>query len=107
MRRIYIAGPYSIGDKLANVRAAIKAGDELLTAGYEPYVPHLTHYWHELYPHEWERWMKLHREWLLLSDAVVRLFGQSKGADIECEVARGIPIPVFGSVAECMAGSYR
>ena len=107
MRRIYIAGPLGTGDREADVRAAIEAGDELLTHGFAPYIPHLNHYWHEVFPHEWEEWMQLDKEWLLLCDAVVRLFGESKGADIECEVARGIPIPVYGSVAECMDGSYR
>lgn len=107
MRRIYVAGPYTSGDQLANTRAAIAAGDELLGYGFAPYIPHLTHYWDELHPHEWEEWLALDKEWLLLCDAVVRLFGESRGAELECEWAREAGIPVYGSVAECVAESYR
>ena len=107
MRRVYVAGPYTKRDTDANVRAAIEAGNDLLGHGFAPYIPHLTHFWHELYPHEHEEWLALDREWLLLCDAVVRLFGESKGADLECEWAREAGIPIYGSVAECVAGSYR
>lgn len=107
MRRIYVAGPYSIGDTELNVEKAIAAGEELMQHGFVPFVPHLNHWWHELYPHDWGEWLKLDKEWLLLCDGVVRLFGESRGADRECEWARENDIPVFGSVAECMAASYR
>ena len=107
MRRVYVAGPYSSGDTATNVQNAIEAGDQLLKAGIAPYIPHLNHYWHELYPHDWGEWLALDKEWLLLCDAVVRLFGESKGADRECEWAREAGIPIYGSVAECVAGSYR
>lgn len=38
--RVYIAGPYTKGDVVENVRAAVFAGDEVFEAGHSPYVPH-------------------------------------------------------------------
>jgi hypothetical protein len=35
------------------------------------------------------------KEWVLVCDAVLRLSGESKGADIECTLARKHGIPVF------------
>lgn len=48
--RVYIAGPYSKGDVLENVRKAVLMGTELFKMGYAPYVPHLTHFWGFSYP---------------------------------------------------------
>jgi len=39
--RVYIAGPYTLGDKEANVLGAINAATVLLDSGFAPYVPHL------------------------------------------------------------------
>ncbi len=107
MRRVYVAGPYSTGDTLVNVRRAIDAAEELLGYGFMPYIPHLNHLWHELYPHDWEEWLALDKEWLLLCDAVVRLPGDSRGADTECEWAKEAGIPVFGTISDLMDASYR
>ena len=51
--RIYIAGPYSpvdhdhnrcVGEAEANVREAIRIGNELMHKGHYVFVPHLSHY---------------------------------------------------------------
>ncbi len=107
MRRIYVAGPYTEGDTLTNVKNAIHAGETLFSHGFYPYVPHLNHLWEIYHTHTHEEWLSMDREWLELCDAVVRLPGESKGADIECEWAREKGIPVIGSVDECIAASYR
>jgi hypothetical protein len=70
-----------------NVKNAIDAADRLLAKGHAPYVPHLTHFWHLVSAHPWETWIKLDLEYLLLCDAVLRLPGESVGADKEVEVA--------------------
>lgn len=97
-KRVYIAGPYTLGDVAVNVRMAIAAGDELLAAGHWPYVPHLTHFWHMLYPRDWHDWIALDERYLLVCEAMVRLPGVSKGADHEAKLATTYGIPIFGSV---------
>ena len=98
--KVYIAGPYTKGDVAANVRQAIEAADQLLTLGYWPYVPHLAHFWHMLFPRPYEDWMRLDIAWLEQCDAVLRLEGESAGADRETKRAGELELPVFTSVEE-------
>ena len=93
--RIYIAGPYTQGDVAANVNAAITAAEILAQRGHSPYVPHLTHFWHLIYPHRKEDWLNLDRVWLSQCEAVLRLPGESEGADIEVELAKRLGLPVY------------
>lgn len=97
--RVYVAGPYTKGDVVVNVRNAVLAGDELFEAGHTPYVPHLTHLWHTIRPRPWEDWLRLDLQWIEQCDALVRLAGESAGAD--CEVAHAVKlgIPVWYDVA--------
>jgi len=97
---VYVAGPYSIGDKNENVKKAITAADELSKIGFVPFVPHLTHYWDAILPHEYKFWMDYDSQWLKKCDALLRLPGESKGADLEVQICKEqIKIPVFYSVA--------
>ncbi len=98
--RIYIAGPYTQGDVAVNVRNAVLAANEVLDAGHTPFVPHLTHLWHLITPRPYEDWLCLDIKWLKICDVVIRLPGESAGADEEVAVAERLNIPVFGSVAE-------
>lgn len=98
--RVYVAGPYTNGDVGANVRAAILAADELLTAGHVPFVPHLAHFWHLVTPRRYEDWLALDLAWLPLCEAVLRLPGYSLGADREVARARELGLPVYSRVAD-------
>lgn len=102
MKYIYIAGPYTQGDPVLNVRAALAAADELLKFGLVPFVPHLTHLWHTVSPKDYEIWLAYDLEWLLKCDAVLRLPGASKGADGEVTYAERRGIPVFYHMASLM-----
>jgi len=101
-KRIYIAAPYAKGDVAENVRRAILAADELLRAGHIPFCPHLSHFWHLLCPKPRDLWLGYGLEWLAACDALVRLPGESEGADAEVAAARAWGIPVYGSVAELL-----
>ncbi len=96
--KVYIAAPYTAGDPCVNTHAAIEAGDELLSAGLAPWVPHLSHFWHTMHPHPWEEWIELDLAWLPAADALLRLPGESKGADREAGVAFDCGIPIFYTV---------
>lgn len=103
MKTIYVAGPYTKGDVARNVSRAIEVGETLVFMGVFPYIPHLTHFWHLIYPHEINFWYKLDLVWLLKCDALYRIKGESIGADKEEEVAKNNGIPVlynFGEVRE-------
>lgn len=102
-KRVYIAGPYTKGDVAANVRAAMDAADGVLAAGFIPFIPHLTHFWHLVNPRRYEFWLVYDTEWLRVCDAVLRLPDESYGADKEVELALKLGLPVFHSIAGLLA----
>lgn len=101
-KTVYIAGPYTRGDVAQNVRAAIFAAEHLAGAGLVPFIPHLTHFWHLLFPHEIAFWYEQDLEWLERCDMLLRLPGESKGADVEVAHARVLELPIYYSVAEVL-----
>lgn len=96
---VYVAGPYTGGDTGNNVRDAVVMADQLVKLGFLPYVPHLTHLWHMISPHEQRQWLDMGCAWLARCDAVLRLPGDSPGADVEEDYARRLGLLVFYDVA--------
>ena len=96
--RIYIAGPYTNGDIAVNVRNAFEAANSLADLGFAPFVPHATHFWHMMFPRPYEFWLELDNEFLPCCAAVLRLPGESGGADKEVQLAEKHGIPVFTSI---------
>src|SRR5258705_9522024 len=86
-RRIYVAGPYSLGDPVVNTRRAISIGSALLGRGFVPFVPHLSLFWHLCEPQDYETWLAYDFEWLKACDGLLRLDGESAGADREVALA--------------------
>ncbi len=105
--RVYVAGPYTKGDPCVNTHAAIQAGNLLLDAGHAPFVPHLSHFWHTTTPRPYEDWMRLDFAFVEVCDALVRLPGESSGADREVEHARRFDVPVFFGVDEFLLAASR
>jgi hypothetical protein len=103
--RIYVAGPYSTGDPVTNTKRAIDAGNVLLDAGFIPFIPHLTMFWHLMHPHEYETWLAYDFEWLDTCDAFLRLPGESSGADREQQrfIARNGASRVYLSLETLLA----
>jgi hypothetical protein len=100
MIKVYIASPYAVGDKEENVGVQIETADLLMSAGYSPFVPLLAHFQHIKYPRPWEDWLALDLDWIRCCDVVLRLDGESKGADLEVEYASDNFVPVVYSLQE-------
>lgn len=92
---VYVSGPITLGDQAANIRAGIDAADRLMRNGFAPICPQLSHFWHMVHPHSHDEWMAIDLAFVEASDAVVRLPGQSRGADLEVEHAQRLGIPVY------------
>jgi len=102
--RLYIAGPYTQGDVVLNVRAAVQAAERAIQLGWTPYIPHLTHLWHLISPHPIDFWYQHDLEWLRACQALLRLPGESKGVDREVEEAVKSGIPVFDGMDSLIEG---
>lgn len=96
--KVYVAGPYTGGDVAVNVRNAIEAANRLADLGYAPFVPHLTHFWHLVFPRPYAFWVTLDNQFLPHCDAILRLPGESPGADREVALANTLDIGVFESI---------
>lgn len=100
MKYVHIAGPIAGGDRFRNVGEAMAVAAKLISYGYIVYCPHLCCFLHMIYPLPYETWMELSLAWLAKCDAMIRLPGESPGADREEEYCRRHGIPVFYSVEE-------
>ena len=98
MIKVYIASPYTKGDPVLNVRRSLEAADELMLLGFVPFAPLLSHFWHFYSPKDYLVWTAYDLEWVPVCDALLRLPGESTGADREVEEAREHGVPVFFDV---------
>lgn len=96
--KVYISGPITKGDRERNLQQAMDAHLALLTAGFAPICPHLT----MLLPHAWTTehgvWIECDLPWVAVADALLRLPGESAGAEAECDFAFECGVPVFSSL---------
>lgn len=98
MKRIYIASPYTKGDIGINIRRQMDAFAELFNLGFLPFAPLLLHFQHIVYPLSYADCMRWDLGWLEMCDYVLRLEGESEGADIEVARARELGKPVFFTI---------
>lgn len=113
-KKVYIAGPITKGDLCHNINQATAAFVALAKAGFAPFCPHWSVYakpvtrFHGVVcceattsgndEMEHADWMGVDLPWVAASDAVLRLPGESTGADMEVDHALSLGIPVFDDV---------
>jgi hypothetical protein len=127
-KKVYICGPISKGDLCHNINQATAAFVALAKAGFAPLCPHWSVYskpvrrevltdddgeqWDALICEATRNgnnqmthadWMGVDFSWVVSADALLRLPGESTGADLETECAREHGIPVFTSIGELTA----
>ena len=94
-RKVYIASPYTLGDAAQNVRRQIDVANDLMNRGHVPFTPLLSHFHHLVHWRPHEDWIKYDLAWIESCDILVRLPGESKGADMEVEHATKMGIPTL------------
>lgn len=104
---VYVASPYTKGDVAWNVRRNLECADRLAKADYVPFAPLLTHFWHLLFPHPYEFWLDQDNAWIEKCDCLVRLPGESSGADKEVELAKSKGIPVYMCEGEFFINEFK
>jgi len=98
--KVYVAGPYTIGDPAINTRTMIFACDKILDEGFIPFCPLLTHLWHIVSPKAYDVWTEYNNAWVVACDCLLRIPGESKGADAEVALALSLDMPVFYNIQE-------
>lgn len=106
---VYVAGPISRGDLRGNIRRACEAGLALMRARIPVLVPHLTCYMGGPAPEVLPAgttpadWYGMDAVLVGRCDALLRLPGESAGADLEADRMRRLGRPVFSRVEEVIA----
>ncbi len=103
--RVYVAGPISQGGLQENIDRAREATRQLMAAGFAPWCPQLSCFLAGNEPSagagfSHAEWLEVDLPWVAAADAVLRLPGESRGADQEVVLARELGIPVYLSVDE-------
>lgn len=94
-KKIYIASPYTKGDPAVNVKRQLDCFNELVEAGFAPFAPLLFHFQHLVHPQPYNVWIEHGLIWVGACDAVLRLEGDSPGADGETEYGDKLGLPIF------------
>ena len=114
--KVYIASPYTNGNKEKMVKMHFDAAYHLLKMGFNPYAPLYCHFIQKdhtdinvAFP-----WLEIDKEWLSHCDIIIRLHFKhdngneifSTGADEEERFAQenGIPIFHFDTLEEMVRG---
>lgn len=100
MLLVYIASPYTIGDKRLNVERQIEMAHQVLDYGYCPVWPLSSHYLEQYRSRPYEEWLEMDFELISRCDALLRLEGESLGADREVVEATRLGIPVVCSIED-------
>lgn len=93
---VYVAGPYTKPDPVENTHKILVAAGYMNRSGLVTcYVPHLSLFWHFVMPEPYQHWLDYDLAILARSDALLRVAGESSGADAEVKFAVDHGIPVF------------
>jgi hypothetical protein len=108
--KVYIASPYTNGNKLELVKLQIDAFHILMDLGFYPIAPLLSHYINEVRERTWKEWLNYDIQTIHECQILVRLYPKnengleipSKGADAEEAEAKrlGIEFHSFESLKE-------
>lgn len=85
--KVYISGPISLGSKTENFAQFMHAQRALIEAGFAPLNPGLTMHEGIAKAFDHETWLEVDLPWVEAADLLIRLPGESKGADREVRAA--------------------
>ena len=103
---VYIASPYTLGDVAMNVKLQIDTANELMNYGFVPFAPLYSHFQHMVHPRRYRDWIDVDLAWVQKCDILLRIGGESKGADGEVLAADMLNIPIVSSVEELVDKYY-
>lgn len=96
--KVYISGPITKGCHIRNFSQAAEAQTQLIRSGFAPLNPMLSMMLPGAWHIEHHHWIEADIPWVVCADAVLRLPGESTGADMETEAAKKHGIPIFTTI---------
>lgn len=102
MIKVFISGPYTNGGVDVNLDIQIDVANELLDLGFNALIPNLCyHPIQSKHPRKrYSDWFEITLDWIESCDYLLRLPGESYGADLEVKKAKELGKPVFYSIYE-------
>ena len=97
---VYIASPYTSGDVAVNVKNQMDAFIIIRKAGWVPIAPLMCHFIHIHDPQSYDFWFDTAVEWLKKCEYLVRLPGESQGADKETQLAKEMGVFIFDGIGD-------
>ena len=101
----YIAGPMTKGNQFDLFKDSVLVADCILKRGHAVFLPHLSFFWNLIKANDYERWLQQDFLWIRKCNVLVRIPGESEGADREVEFAKSIGVKVFMGLEEFMSSS--
>lgn len=104
--KAYIAGPISNGATATrevmadNMLKGIVFANRMWDLGYVPFCPQLSVAWHNVCPRDYNDWIEYDKSWLECCDVLIRMPGESKGADLEVAYAKELGLPILTTEEE-------
>ena len=96
---VFVSGPMTAGLHYErNIRLAMDAAALLMANGFHPFVPHLYTLLEMVHHQDYDRWLALDFAFVERCHALLRLPGESKGADLEVAHAKELGRPVFYTI---------
>lgn len=96
---VYVAGPIT-GNPWGCVRQAADAYTRLRRLGCVPFLPQLSVIHEIVDPQPYQEWLAYDADVIRRCDALLRLLGESPGADREVALAGELGLPVFFDPAD-------
>lgn len=105
--RIYISGPITKENRTQNFATAANMQTALINSGFATMNPMLS----MMHPDAWtiahRAWLENDLPWVAVADVVLRLPGESSGADEETAYAKSLGIPVITNYAALLDWKYK
>ena len=102
--KVYLSGPITLGDREHNFQQACDAHKRLMAAGFAVMNPILTMQIPDCWDIPHDEWIAADLPWVAAADVVMRLPGESTGADEECEFAGIAGVPVYTDIDQLIDG---
>jgi hypothetical protein len=107
MQKIYLSGPITKGNRSLSFYQAAEAQRLLLLEGYAVMNPMLSLLHPDGLNIPWQTWIDSDLAFVACCDLLLRLPGESQGADVETDFARRHGIEVVSiEFFECLRGLY-